>query len=773
MSSNTATDVGYTTAIFQSFEVYIEGIQVPFESITISSGGGLPNAVISIPPTQSLMDIARFYQPKVHIFFEDQNDKRRGVSKKEYMKLIFHGNIIATDYSKYTSPSGGGISIQFRCRHRNAAISDLLIDYTDWINNPMLIKEDGALAENHPNSLASIYEALTGITSEYDEKKIAAKGVESPDPRYLSKTLLLHYSKLMGIPGVMVNYWNQLKRAAYTKEITKYQDVFTKMYEPLVENGLHFFERLSGHSVIEKRVEDSRIMPCPTSEVKPKSPSLVPPATQMSVQAAFQLSLTMGVLQNYMQRAGDKADFFSLMEGALVSMDYSIVTLTSPAETPMHTEDLCRISLEQSKSTEKTSAVETIVRPNIPFYFSPSCNILYPKMYSGISVQYDELSVPTRTMLINQEGVASTSDLGTRFRAPNSIREAIIAKLPETLGKNLESTTGYSHGAVGKYEQGTGVRSVSTTMPPWLGHLSQSMDEKVEQGNGSVVAPTGLDASVLADLKEGWEKRYPGKPHMNPWSEESTVPPHHKLLFAAAEYSISTKFSMSKSGSVSCPFNPYIIPGYPMDILDNSPSAPSFHALCTQVTHSITAGSVDTQVSFISAMTYTELANYYIPFISPALQAYLGLASNPTLTGVSLEAKNLADEFYYYTVGTKAIIPEMVYDFASGLLKPIDINEAGAIVASSAVTPLPDKYGVGDLNKNTSFAGNMALTYRPIESQASLEKRFNYKFISMTYANYNPTVVKYKNEVLDQAQKLEIGASQFLDYSTNFGEEIK
>ena len=65
-------DVGKTGLIYQNIKLYIEGVQVPFESISISQGvGALPSASIVVPPQSGLMDIARFYQPKVHIFYED------------------------------------------------------------------------------------------------------------------------------------------------------------------------------------------------------------------------------------------------------------------------------------------------------------------------------------------------------------------------------------------------------------------------------------------------------------------------------------------------------------------------------------------------------------------------------------------------------------------------------------------------------------------------------------------------------------------------------
>ena len=95
------------------------------------------------------------------------------------------------------------------------------------------------------------------------------------------------------------------------------------------------------------------------------------------------------------------------------------------------------------------------------------------------------------------------------------------------------------------------------------------------------------------------------------------------MLFSTSDYDYTKEVSTSKSGVVECLFNPYIVPGYPMDIIDKSPNKPSFHALCASVTHSITSRSIGTTVSFMSATTYTELSNYFGQPAPPWLQTGL------------------------------------------------------------------------------------------------------------------------------------------------------
>src|ERR1043165_764502 len=112
---------GKTDVIFQEIKLYIEGVQVPFININITSSiGTLPAAYITIPPLSGLMEISRFYSPKVHIFFIDPTD---GVEK-----LLFNGIITGNGSNR---SAGGSNSISFNCVHRNQLLAEMLMDFTD------------------------------------------------------------------------------------------------------------------------------------------------------------------------------------------------------------------------------------------------------------------------------------------------------------------------------------------------------------------------------------------------------------------------------------------------------------------------------------------------------------------------------------------------------------------------------------------------------------------------------------------------------------------
>jgi hypothetical protein len=747
--------------IFQEFKVYIEGVQVPFISISVNqSMGTLPQATISIPPMAGLMDIAKFYQPKVHIFF---TERPIGTQTESVDKVLFTGIIIASTYSKSKEGNSGSMSITFTCAHRYNLITECLIDYCGAIRDGGNDIGGANAANGLPdiaNSNTAIITALTGWTEvgtktagplvDYSDNTPAGP-VDSTTKQsradVLPSYLAPFANRLIGMPGVFINYWNQLTRSSYRPELKNYQGGFRVMYKPLIEDGLGFFRRLTGHMLIEKSINLNRSVGCGPQGDKN---ILIPPQNQIYLKTAIQANMTISVLQSYLQNSNEVTNLYSMFQNFYSTMEYDILTLSCPAEVVMNPNHI-------RSSDAATHAVDTIVKPGMPFYFSPTCNVLYPSMYTSISVNYDEISMPTRLDILNHEDGGYTGALGTHFRTPASIRSAIAGKVVSG-DASLSNTTAGSLGAIGKYEMGRGMKYETLSMPNWLSSLVTSA-KLTNSGISLEEQPTlGSDeAQALADLKTGWNLRYPKDPLMNPWDPSSKISPHQRILFATADYYYTKKFASTKAGNITCLFNPYIIPGYPMDVLESSPNLPSFHGLCVAVSHNITASSVSTQVSMAAVMTYTELANYYIPFINPYLQVALGLAKNPTLINTDhAEALSLANDFYKPTLGVTGVAPEMIFDFSNGKAKSVKMNSSGVVSEDGR-----------DLFKHSFEEDLMTLCKRPIESKKDFSTRFELKFIDMVPENYVAPGVKYQDPKLgsSQSDKFEIGQSQFLDYS--------
>ncbi len=761
---------GSTDVIFQSISLFVEGVQVPFQAISISSSHqNLPSAIIQIPIQVGLMDIVRYYQPKVHVFFTDP------ISDKDC--LLFSGVITSVSYQKSIRGSGSA-SISFTCEHKYKFLEEITLDFSGYTSDTttQITAYDGDAPigkMNMFNSLMSISQAMSGIvglnkSTEPTEDNILKAVAE---PTVLKSDLSEYQHRLLGMPGVMMNYWNQLMMTGYS-DSKRYQSLVS-LYRPLVEVGLKFFNRLSGHYYIEKRIQDSKVDPCPgTTTTKDSDKKLVAPSMRLFLKSAVQADMAVRLKDYLGQFSGESTSLFGVFRDFVDAIDYDLLFLNSPAEVPLDP--------TSKDPSGKTYAIDTIIKPQLPFYYSPACNIILPSMYSDLNVNQSESSVPTRVTVV-QDLVTGTGKFGQNYRAPASIRETVaLGSKDMDQNYDLNASTGPFYGRYGKYEQGRGVKHSRILMPNWLAHYGNSLSTTDESNSPGPEAGSD-EEKWLEVLREAWEDRYKtvsdiedGKQvtdtnsAMNPWSpKDSRINSFQRIMFAAAEYRFTMEVAASKAGSIYGIFNPYIIPGYPMDIVSVSEVEPSFHAMCSSVTHSITSRSISTSIGFVGAVTYTELANYYLQFIHPWLQTALAIVNKEIIktdkgeeikfnTSIlyNSQAKMIADEFYKSTLGVNARAPEELIDFNTGRLMPLDGKGTSSVKSHKGA----------ELNPNLTASGNLSFAYRPIETRDQVEERYTIKFIDMSPGNYNPSVISYTDEVLTNSELLEPGQSQFLDY---------
>jgi hypothetical protein len=748
--------IGSTDVIFQSISIFVEGVQVPFEAASISSSmGSLPSATIQIPIQAGLMDISRYYQPKVHIFYRD--------IFTDQDCLLFAGAIESTSYTKSVRGSGSA-SLVFNCGHKYAALNDLTLDFTGYSGDTtgsILAADTGAPVAkmNTFGSEESILLSMSGITkidppTEVSKATLAKGTIVDSDPSVLRTQWAPYKTRLEGMPGIMMNFWNQLVKMGLS-DIPRY-DSLNKLYVPLVENGLHLFERMGGHYYIEHLVEIGKADPCPGTTTKDDSnKKIVPPSVRVFLKSAMQIDMSLQLIKDGLaQFTGEFTSLMGIFTEFLTSFDYDLLVLSSPAEVAIDPSD--------ASPVPATYALDVIAKPQLPFYYSPACNVVLPNMYTDLSVNQNDAAIPTR-ISVTQDLIPGTTKMGKNYRAPTSIRSAISQGSKDSGGTyDLNASTTGFFGRIGIYEQGRGIKHRRLMMPNWLAYYAEDQ-AKATSSDTSPPDPGSQDATWLDIIVAAWNERYTAdQVAMNPWSpRDSKISAFESILFATAEYKYTMEVASSKAGSVSCMFNPYIISGYPMDIIAASPVEPSFHAMCTSVTHSITSRSIGTSVGFVSAITYTELANYYLQFIHPWLQAALGII-NQDETGTyhssildNAYAVEIANKFYSPTLGVSARAPEDLINFTNGHLKPIGVKTGASKKSATGA----------EINPNLTAVGNLSFAYRPIETRTLIEKRLGIKFIDMTPGNYNPTTVEYTDSTLQDTAKLEPGESQFLTYA--------
>jgi hypothetical protein len=809
MSSN--TDV-----LYQKVTLFIEGVEVPYSSISISQAiGNIPSASLELPPSPGLMDIIRYYQPKVHIFYEDP------VLGKD--RLLFWGYITSNSYSASVQSA----SINFQCIHKNHVINHLTLDFSGY---PAGAYANFSPGENMfmPSSFGSTHSlvlALRGIdrvrlaTETSDEISVSNPNVINASQSLLDPKFADVKDRWVGMPSAMMNMWNQLKASAYY--LSQYNSILVAMYIPLIEDGLKLFSRVSGHNTIEDAVNASKQDICDDTGNKTDSskPIMVPPAFRLHSMSAIQTSLSVEAIGNMLGFMGEKTGFFRLFSEFYLASEYEVITLASPALVP---KDPKKTSVHNS---DDLMAIDVVIKPQLPFYYSPLCNVILPNMYSSIQVEQNESVVPSRVSMIHSAMPGDEQKVGLYYRGPHSIRESIVTGLSirgitrsnetpkpdstslpsvfdtptstnaKVIAKNkvevipsLHESTGASYNVPGKYELGSGYRPKQVIAPSWLAYLVKRCNESVASGTVLTEEHPADDSDIgkiTKDLHDGWvftHARKNGnadasKELLDPNFKGSGVAAFQRILFAAADYDYTKEVLSSKTGSISCIFNPYIIPGYPMDIVAKSPNLPSFHALCAAVTHTFTADSISTSVSFVSAATYSELSNYDLMPSHPWLQTSLQLynvdrdATSGAVTSVmstiinNPKAKLKADSFYMSVLGVGAAAPSDLVNF-----KNMEIysnkREGGVLNPGTGGVTYGDNGGhQGD---DTTGIGNLKLVHRPIETRESIEKNFNYSFIDLTKENYTIDSLTYGdpklNPIKDDGIPLEPGASLFLDY---------
>jgi hypothetical protein len=598
-SGNANTDI-----VYQEIKLYIEGVQVPFQSISVSQAiGTYPSATISVPPQAGLMDIARYYQPKVHIFYTDLNTGGD--------RLLFWGHINAVNYRRSRTPAS--TYIEFSCVHKNALMRLVSLEYGGYANSPYATgtdvnPEQAALKVDNLTSTMSIINALAGITdmqtSSDDLLAVTNTNISNADTSKLATKFQGFLSRYKGMPGVVMNFWNQLKKQTFVNPA--WSTIMTQIYIPLVEDGLKFFDRLSGHNMVEAQVDNGRQQYCPhdvpASSVKNKI--LIPPSRRLSSVSAIQAALTVDSVQSQLGYSGELSDFVKLLSDFYYSVEYEYLTLASPAAVAADANTFVNPDDSLGWSSANRMSVETVIKPQTPFYYSPVCNVVLPKMFHSISVTQEEGSTPTRVTVYSDMIPTDGGQLNSYYRAPGTVREAVAVGVGLTNAGggqqdiNLLNTTGSSYNVPGKYEEGRGILHRKVAMPNWLAlYVTDKAPDVGDPSAESWPDQGTTDYQNMVDLHSAWVDRYgyditqndgvltrtrnTAKDVLDPNAVQSKIHPFQRLLFASADYEFTKQISQSRSGSVDMVFNPYIIAGYPWMLSMIAPITPVF----TQYVH--------------------------------------------------------------------------------------------------------------------------------------------------------------------------------------------
>lgn len=769
--------------LYTDFRVYIEGIEVPFSSASVTTAmGDLPRATVYLPPYDGMVEIGKNYYPKVHIFYRDfneaitpyqnatssysgsgegsdySNDVKADQASRAAYKQIFSGVAIGVGESKSISGGGANAMVTLECVHPMYVLQEIAL-------NMFGLGVEG-LSANSANSSGVVQSSLIGGSNAFarilEGIERGTVGVEKSEDgkgpvgsiNGLPRNILNRFEQLQGIPGSIVALWNTIKFDAYNQTGTNSSEAAEEMYIPLVEEGIKLFMKMTGHPFLEAAIQGDRTVLSgkkdPTKgsvEADPSDKKIMSPpfAKTAGFATALIAEMVNSALQEWMS-AYQRVSFANVVAEFLNFCHYSIAVLNSPA-------------IKGDGST-----VETIVKPNMPFYYSPICNVILPYMYDSFSINFNNFDIPSRMIFQSglEKGVMGNTAISLDYLAPHSVRIK--------MGANLSSTMKAFSAKVGVYEWGTGIRPEISQFPMWYSLLNTKYDSQVkDQSRPSesdaykeLSAPNSIARHPASTSEEGipvkspsmtnmdWDQAtasykpkklppekveelqgygkayqtaYPkGQASMNPWGASSGLSDNQRMGFTIADKEYAMAHARSRTGQVNCVFNPYIIAGYPMDVIDPSPQRDSYHGFCSSVTHSIdAAGYSSTTVGMASAMTYTELASCFIPAVDPWLAQVLGLDEDPRIFS-NMTAYKIACRFYGEVLGVGAANPVMLQDLNTGEASPIT-RKGGVWDVGS--TDQAAKDGVDTAyNLYYSTLGNLNLVARNIVDLMTVEQDY-------------------------------------------------
>lgn len=559
---------------------------------------------------------------------------------------------------------------------------------------------------SNPSLLAT--QIIQGVdrTKQFDLSKIE-RGSPTVDPSGIPAHLFDRYKEqFKGMPGLLLRLWNLICIDARNFDYSN--DVMQRLYIPLITN-LRFFEGVVAHPIVEEFLENNRATISREELDQTGSAGATVgsnPGTALSPLKAsfpgldsFSATIQIRALSKLLEVDPTVIGMMGLIKALYAEFFYEVITLASPVQ---RFDTGRQAELESVKDVydkleilegDTIAPAETIVKPVMPIYFSPKCNVVYPKMYSSINVNDMYAEAPSRVEvnLSQLEGNVFLPRTLT-FRSPPALRDAFLKRaIKDGAQEKAIDTYDLMGNTVAINEIARGVSSKFIDAPSWM-------------------------SQITTDTIDGFKK----------------VESFKELLTQYADYEYSISITSTRTGAVDMVFNPYIIPGYPMDIIDPGIYRPSYHAFCTSVTHSISAsGSVTTSAGFTNAISYDELYGVDTPMALPWLSDALGMNSTldtsldtgdikySKLTSLLdadspiIEAANL---YYFKVLGVGAAFPDALTQY-----KYFD---------SEAIVPKILQPDVQEILQGTiSPEQSLYLARRSIQTKANLEAVHAFKFI--------------------------------------------
>jgi hypothetical protein len=236
---------------------------------------------------------------------------------------------------------------------------------------------------------------------------------------------------------------------------------------------------------------------------------------------------------------------------------------------------------------EPVRVVNYFAKPQMVFGIPPTCNVIFPPMIASYSYSESFLSQPTR-MYVNDQFISKGLSTTNAFVPP-----ALTAAYPESAQVILR--------------QHTGDPTDDSPAPNSLAHGKNLLVFPEEFFKGPIIRRTPVPAwftHLMNTLRAN-------KPDENTPEESEVLKQEvgrvQQLLELYAKYEYFRSRYERRGGAVNLAFNPYVLPGFPCVVFDHRASALDTVGYVTNVTQSLSNGSMSTAIQYSFGRTLQEM----------------------------------------------------------------------------------------------------------------------------------------------------------------------
>lgn len=556
--------------------VYINGIEVPATSVTVSYGvWAIPEAQITMVPDATLQRLGSDDRLDVQVFYCDQ---WIDTDKPEF-RLMFDGEIVGWSYVNV---------------NKARAISFNAIDYMQIFTQLFFF---------FMSSVDDFVTTASGANTGADAGTITESGFAPIYPYSLFTRGLVGnpFEGNPNVPATAADTSGGDRNSLIKRPVDFVYNIVKALVSSTTERrtvaAANFFSPWAKRTNFHKR-----FVALPYLESNnDNNPAIFP------ILKAAQANFAIGAVAQQAGRIGNSGSIWQMLNEIMrvLMMEISMLPTAPAVRADFELNILGPSALGAPlNNTTPIFLANYMVKPQTFFALPPTCNVFFPSQINTFSYEENYVTQPTRVYfdeetlgnLLNLDNNENAQGLGT------ILRDALAVAHPEEANSLVRAVIGQA-GANNKNiliypdEFFRGPVVDRRPLPEWfffLRTLQNTPTAQQPQPEGSTPSERTVDQlnpsnQTPSELTDG----------------ESPEPLNIYRTYAAYEY-YKEKYDRRK-GAATLVFNPYPVPGFPCAFFDRRSSRVDIFAYLTNVRQQLTTRGWTTDVSFTHGRTMQEM----------------------------------------------------------------------------------------------------------------------------------------------------------------------